>query len=451
MIKKTISLVVMLCLLTGLVSQITVPTERELLISVSVTGAVSFPGVYKLAPGSRVSEALDMVLLAEEEFRKNSEIENLAEGEMAEEEPEYSLRNITLVRNSKTIPIDLQKYYILGDLQENPILQDNDVLRIPAGTYNLNISGAVHKPGFYEFAMGDHLSDLIDLALGITEAARPEEAELVRMDFTTGLSEKKFFPVYEILANRDSPYNYLLQSGDRIYIRELANYNNDYRVTVAGMVKYPGEYSIVEGATTLLEILRSCGGPKEEGSLSRAYLQRLSARDTTIAYDPEFQRLMTLKIPELSPVEYEYQKFKLRELQGRINVDIEKLWTDKGAAEDVFLEDNDYIYIPHKVTTVEVSGAVMNPGAYKFTAGKNYEYYVALAGGYTNNAYKIKTRIISGDNGVWQKKNKKTVIEQGDMVFVPEKQEVDYWLRTKDVFSILAQLATVILAIQSMK
>jgi protein involved in polysaccharide export with SLBB domain len=220
-------------------------------------------------------------------------------------------------------------------------------------------------------------------------------------------------------------------------------------VTVAGLVKYPGEYAIEEGKTRLAEILQFCGGPKADGSLSRAYLQRLSARDTTIAYDAEFKRLMTINILEMNPVEYEYQKFRLRELEGKIIVDFEDLWNGKEESDNILLEDNDYIYIPQSITTVEVSGAVMNPGSYAYTAGKDYQYYIELAGGLTNKAYKGKIRIISGENGTWQNRNKKIIIGQGDMVFIPERTEEDYWVRTKDVFTILVQMATVILAIRS--
>jgi len=35
------------------------------------------------------------------------------------------------------------------------------------------------------------------------------------------------------------------------------------------------------------------------------------------------------------------------------------------------------------------------------------------------------------------------------MVFIPEKPDIDYWVLTKDIMTIAAQIATVIIVIQN--
>jgi len=426
----------------GLVAQTSTVNQSSFLISVSVVGAIETPGIYKILPGSRVSEVLTRATQTE----MMQEKEDKTSKQKQETEPfeiKYSQRNITLLRGEEEIKIDLQQYFILGNINANPILRDNDVIRVPAATLNLSITGAVHKPGFFEYAKGDRISDLIDLAMGITEGAKLEESILVRQDFVTGELSELTFSLSAIFADRDCADNLALMNGDRIYIRTLENYETSYSVTVEGFAMYPGEYAIKEGETTLRDILIKCGGKRAEGSLKRAYLQRISE------LDPELDRVNTLDIAEKSSIESEYQKFKMREMAGKIIVDFEALWNDNADADNIILEDNDYIFIPHKVTTVEVSGAVINPGAYDFESGKNYQYYIELAGGLSDNAYKRKVRIIREDGGAWQNRDEEMIIAEGDLVFVPEKKEIDYWMRTKDVFSILAQFATVILAIQS--
>jgi protein involved in polysaccharide export with SLBB domain len=218
-------------------------------------------------------------------------------------------------------------------------------------------------------------------------------------------------------------------------------------VTIAGNAVYPGEYAIELGKTSLSEILKKSGGANRFGCLKYAYLQRQSDRDFTVIYDPEYNRLKDRTITELNMLEREYLKFKERELTGKIAVNFEMLGEKGSGNADILLEDNDLIYIPNLVTTVEVSGAVLFPGAYKWQSGKNFEYYIEQAGGFTNRAEKGKIRLIIAESGSWLKKDKEYIIEQGDKVFVPEKEEFELWEMTKETLSIMAQLATVIIAI----
>ncbi|MCF7911566.1 MAG: SLBB domain-containing protein [Candidatus Cloacimonetes bacterium] len=448
--KKTGSIILILTIIFSLSAQLPTVISPNLMIKVSLTGAIDCPGVYSLEAGSRLSEALWLAEQANREL-KSSEDKQICEeeDENALSATEYSKRNIELRRNGEIIHIDLQKYLLQGDLRSNPQLRDNDLIYLPAGVKNLSIWGAVNASGEYELLAGDRITDLIDLALGISESARKDSASLVRIDYHTGEIQEYYFSPAAILSARQSPDNRALQSGDRIYIRSLAEYESKFKVTIAGNALYPGEYAIEPGKTTLSAILRKSGGASRFGNLKNAYLQRISERDTTVIFDPEYQRLKDMNYIELTQMEREYLKFKERELAGKIAVNFETLGEKGSGNADIILQDNDYIYIPDQVTSVEVSGAVMYPGAYKWQAGKNFEYYVELAGGYTNQAHKSKIRLIMAESGSWLKKDKNYRIDQGDKIFVPEKEEIEIWEITKETLSIMAQLATVIIAIRN--
>lgn len=446
--KKKGSIILILLIILSLSAQLPTDFSAKMMIKVSIVGAVENPGVYTLEAGSRLSEAIQSA--KDNSIEMNSliarnkplELENEVEADK-----EYSLRHIELRRKGKVIKIDLEKYFALGDLANNPQLKDEDLIYIPIATKNLSITGAVNAEGDYELATGDRITDLIAFALGLNESARLDSASLVRLDYQKGdITEFTFSPAM-ILADENSRENMLLQSGDRIYIRSMQDYESKFSVVVAGNAIHPGEYAIEPGKTTLYEILKKAGGANRLGSLKYAYLQRISERDTTIIYDPEYKRLADRSLLELSRMEIEYLKFKNRELSGKIVVDFTQQWHAEGSGEEVFLQDNDYIYIPESITTVEVSGAVLYPGAYKWESGKNYEHYIALAGGYTNRAKKSQTRLILAESGAWLKKDKEQVIEQGDKIFVPEKDEKELWEISKEALSIMAQLATVILAV----
>jgi protein involved in polysaccharide export with SLBB domain len=446
--KKTGSILLMLLVVYSLCAQLPATISPTIMIKVSLVGAVEYPGVYKLEIGSRLSEVLWQAEQASRELNSLSDRQQLEEEtEEVTAKKEYSKRNIELRRNGEVIRIDLQQYFLQGDLTNNPQLKDNDLIYVPAAEKNLSIWGAVNASGEYELADGDRITELIDLAMGISEAARMDSASLVRLDYHTGEIMEYFFSPAAIIADSRSRENRILQSGDRIYIRNLAEYESKFRVTIAGNAIYPGEYAIEPGKTSLSDILKKSGGANRFGCLKYAYLQRQSERDTTVIYDPEYNRLKDMIITELNMLEREYLKFKERELSGKIAVNFEMLGEKGSGNADILLEDNDYIYIPNMVTTVEVSGAILFPGAYKWEAGRNFEYYIELAGGYTNRAQKSRTRLIIAESGSWLKKDKIYIIEQGDKVFVPEKEEVELWELTKETLSVLAQLATVIIAI----
>ncbi|TGY26989.1 capsule biosynthesis protein, partial [Bacteroides caecimuris] len=80
-------------------------------------------------------------------------------------------------------------------------------------------------------------------------------------------------------------------------------------------------------------------------------------------------------------------------------------------------------FIPKSTNTVKINGAVMVPNTVSYIAGKNIDYYLNQAGGYSDNARKSKKFIIYMNGQVAKVKGSgKKQIEAGCEIIVPNKE-----------------------------
>jgi protein involved in polysaccharide export with SLBB domain len=113
-------------------------------ISVSLSGYVKHPGVYQLSPTNRLSDLLAMEMALDkqdipatviQEADKPSPQQLLAPVQPSEEQSTaldfyklQALRSIKLIRGGLSTTYDLLRFYRLGELEQNPYLQDNGVV-----------------------------------------------------------------------------------------------------------------------------------------------------------------------------------------------------------------------------------------------------------------------------------------------------------------------------------
>ena len=306
--------------------------------------------------------------------------------------------------------------------------------------------GAVNKEGIIELAKNDRISDIIELAMCLREDALLDKAEIIRYKENNVDFETIYIDLNKIISNPNIDDNIPLVNGDRIYIRSIPEFQENNSVIISGEVKFPGIYAIEKDRTTLLKILEKAGNPTLKADLHNAFLQRMDMEEIP---DPEFKRLKLMTVSEMTYLEYEYFKVKIRELKGKFSIDIENLINNKNIEDDIILKNGDFIYFPDNEKTVLVSGHVKNPGLISYTPGMNYLFYIEQSGGLSWNARKGRIRLIKAQSGEWLKPDKKTIIEEGDMIFVPEKTTLNYWTITKETIVVLSQLATIFIVIQS--
>jgi protein involved in polysaccharide export with SLBB domain len=104
-----------------------------------------------------------------------------------------------------------------------------------------------------------------------------------------------------------------------------------------------------------------------------------------------------------------------------------------GDIPEFALEDGDTFYIPPRLSTVQVAGAVYNASAFRYETGKRLIEYLNASGGATRDADKKRIFVIRADGSVVSRQahgiHSHGSFEQlellpGDAIAVPEKLRV---------------------------
>ncbi len=436
---------------------------------VTVSGAVYFPGLVTVNALNRASDA---ILLAGGLRRPVEEVEQ--EGAIQTQEMQHleipkrqtiakddlnekfssppqieqlyaSKRNILVRRrNGDILHVDLERYQLAGHKDANPFLLDGDVITVPheqEDVGRVRIEGAVRSPGQFEFAPTDKIRHLLDMAHGFRTDADSTKIELVR--FTDSLNVKR-----QVLGlqgdERVQTLGTKVYPDDRLFVRSVPKYHRKRNVEIEGEVFYPGIYALEYKPVYLSQIITMAGGITPEAALESAYILRKSEGDYK---NPEYDRLLSMQVQEMSSLELQYFKFKSRERIGQMIVDFKGLIVEGDSTCDVVLQNEDKIVIPPRGSGVKVMGQVTGPGWVPYKEGANVGYYIREAGGYERNARRNKLRVIKKSTGVWLKPRKWTKPDMGDTVFVPEYPETNYWEVARDVITALAQVASIYLVI----
>lgn len=210
-------------------------TQMGLTYQVHVLGEVHKPGTYRVPASSRLSEALD----------KAGGIQG-----------QGSRRRIALRRGGRERGIDYLSFELYGNLDANPYLLDNDVVRVPLQRNVVLIEGTIKRPGNYELRDEKNLEDLLKLAGGPTpgmgisapikvirisdegkEVVEVENNKVRREQFLLRDADTVVFP-HILTANRKFDYNLASLPGDN----ELFYPSYDERIFVLGAVAKPGPY-----------------------------------------------------------------------------------------------------------------------------------------------------------------------------------------------------------------
>ncbi|HDS74530.1 MAG TPA: hypothetical protein ENN56_03225, partial [Firmicutes bacterium] len=163
--------------------------------------------------------------------------------------------------------------------------------------------------------------------------------------------------------------------------------------------------------------------------------------------DLEYKRLVDVPQASMRGEEYIYFRTRSRQMFGVVDTDIAAALAEPGGSADVILRGGDVIRIEQQPVSVEVLGQVERPGMVNFEPGKSYQQYIDQAGGLSWHARKRGIRLIKTSTGVWVKPDRDTVVEAGDIIFVPQREPIDYWALTKDIVGVTTQILTVYLLI----
>ena len=253
-----------------------------------------------------------------------------------------SYRNITIVRNNKTIAeIDLYHFLVNG-ISPNISLRDQDVILVPYATKQVYIEEGFKKTGVFELKNEETLSELLQFNGGFLANASKESISIGRFKNGNISQESVFSDAYD---------NYIPKDGDRItsalYDTYVAN-----RVSISGAVKVPGSFNILN-ANTAYDLINLSEGLRED-----------ALKDLALLYRKENGIEKLIEGIPLSKIIAQEINYPLKE-GDRLEV-----LSVKETVQDKF---------------VSILGAVKSPNKYKFYQGMTPLDLIYLAGGQNIN------------------------------------------------------------------
>ena len=329
---------------------------------------------------------------------------------------------------TEVIPVDIKA--IMDGTSQNIILAKNDILYIPSihdleDRGDVVIHGEVAKPDSYPYADNMTLEDLIIQAGGLREAAsvvRVDVSRRIRNPHSTvdndTIGRTYTFSLKEGFVVDGTP-GFVLQPYDEVYVRRSPGYQAQQNVVVEGEILFEGSYAMTSREERLSDLIRKAGG-----STKNAYLR--GAKLTRVATEGEKKRMgdvIRLMSRQLGEAMMDSLDIHVED-HFTVGIDLEKALANPGSTSDIVLREGDVVFIPKSTNTVKINGAVMVPNTVSYIAGKNIDYYLNQAGGYSDNAKKSKKFIVYMNGQVTKVKGSgKKQIEPGCEIIVPSRSK----------------------------
>lgn len=263
-----------------------------------------------------------------------------------------TMRDIQVKRNGKTIVnFDMYDFLLKGDKTKDIRLMPEDVVFIPAIGPLAGIAGNVNNPAIYELKGERTISQLIEMAGGISAIAFKGRVQIERiMDHSR---QVVFESDLDTLKDKETT----LQSGDVVKIFQIVQ---DRKILkLSGAVQREDEYGFSQGMT-VRDLILMAGGLKYYAYNKEAELTRVYVTD---------------KGPRTEKIIINLEKALAGDRENNIQ-----------------LKEDDYLFVRtvpewQLYRMVTLSGEVKFPGAYTVKKGERLSSLIERAGGYTDNAY----------------------------------------------------------------
>lgn len=388
-----------------------------------LTGQVKVPGPTQATGAHRVVDVLPDGAMRDDASRRRVEVMHLD-----------GTREIA----------DLDLFLLTGRKTLNPLVRDGDVIHVPVATDFVWAQGALARTGRFELGTQDSLLSLFHLAGDPIPAADITRALLVhwRDPFTP---ESLWVRLDDVYAGRTNPP---LQEGARLYVYYLPQYHLQHEAFVFGEVARPGAFPITEGRHRLSDLIKAAGDFLPTASLSAVQVHRRGPGGAN--KDPELERLLHLSRDQLTISEYGTLRTKLASLREDYRVDWQRLKRTPGDL-DLLLRDGDIVRVDRLVNSIRVDGEVRRPGILTYRPGLDADDYIRQVGGFTDRAWRDRIRVTRAVTGQTLPARNVRSLDPGDFVWVPERPDKTIWDNSREILTALAQVATVIVAIRTLR
>ncbi|MDE1947077.1 MAG: SLBB domain-containing protein [Burkholderiales bacterium] len=374
-----------------------------------------------------------------------------------------SFRDIQLRRGNRTIStFDFYDLLVYGNRSGDVVVQPDDVIYVGPIGPQVALIGSVNRPGVFEIKNGEGIDDVLRMAGGLSAVADTSQLTIEPMDQRSAARVVRLsLPLedHTVLHSGD-----VLRAFDQVELVQPVQRQNK-RVTVDGEVVHPGEY-VLPPDSSVDDAIRAAGGLTSAAFVYGTEFTRESVRQSQqVNYDRALRDLETdlagqLTAQGANPADTSAEAAKarandrllqrLREQRptGRIVLQIAP---DGDHLPNLTLESGDRIYIPSRPTSVGVFGNVFNSGSYLYSANRNVDQYLRLAGGPRRTADSESTFVVHANGSVvsnlqgksWfgpGNKLAQTPAQPGDTIFVPNNLEYSPFIQgAKDWTQILYQ------------
>lgn len=376
-------------------------------ISVHVTGDVPLTGIYKVPVGARVDE----VLFGFDILNKESALEKAT----------LDFRNVLVfTQKGDTLSSDLLAYNYGGDLSQNVIVNDGDVIHVRQTNprfERVSISGEVVRNLDLPFKKGETFENLLEIAGGFSDYAWTDEIVMFS-------PERKVMPLPEALS-------YQVQPNDRFIIRKDDSKRPESTIKLVGEVLQPGIYPILEDETLLEDILLEAGGYTKNPSNLSIIVHRKdddSKRDEfRDAEEEDVERFKTdllrssrtlRQTPDQLRMSDQYlENFQL--FFDELDMEQTYLYVEPEDVQSsvIALADQDSIEVRYTPSHIRLMGQISKSGFYPLEEGKTVDEYITEAGGLGPAANEQGVYVIKNISYAWVPATE-TILEPGDIIFV---------------------------------
>ena len=424
---------------------------------VTIAGAVERPGTYELLRGENLKQLVEVYGNGLTPFADTELIDLVRYTNSQSGSGDRTLlSNRDLLNNYRLEHLDVVT--IRSITTERPVVTQERYER------QITIEGAVRRPGTYQLRPNENLKDLIEVyGDGLTPFADTELIDLVRyINSKSGSGDRT------LLSNRDLLNNYPLEHLDVITIRSITTERPvvtleryERQITIEGAVRRPGTYQLrpnenlkdlievygdgltLLADTTRIELTRYTNRVELTGD-------RISLDESDIINDFPLEHLDSVTIPSITAFRPSFFvegavnvsdtalatsnhltiDFVIGDTYGallrrseswfsavsdtqnayiirdgtRIPLNINPLLYDSNYRNDTEIRENDTLIVPFRQYFVSVAGAVYSPGRYPYIPDREWDYYIGLAGGFTERNF-ASALTITDMNGQRMKKS----------------------------------------------
>jgi len=415
---------------------------------VTITGAVFRAGDYPIKNDLTVSQLIQQAAgLKEDAFGGRGSITRL--------KADYT---------TEVIPFNVQG--VMDKSVPDIALQKEDVVNISSifdlrDKYTVTINGEVRVPAGYPYAENLSVEDLIIKAGGFTEGASAKRIEVARRTFDGDplAKDPKVGTVFTVDVDagfKPGQGDFKLKPYDIVSVYTVPGFQTQKTVTIEGEVLYPGPVTLIKKNERISDLIIRAGGltttaSPEDGTLKRTNLAVLGINDkitdaSAIINDRQ------ARVDRVKEITRDSSK-TIDQRNDYVGINLKKILSNPGSADDLILEEGDILRIPKKLQTVMVNGQVLYPSVVVYNA-QSLHGFVLNAGGYAPDALKSKTYVVYPNGTVKGTKkflffNNYPAIKPGSEIIVPKKP-VSHGMTTAETVAIstgIASLGAILLGV----